>query len=96
MDVTATVVRQGNQIVFTPPQPLSFGDHLLRLVEHGADGSITERGLWKISVPKTAAFREASLQGNVTINLVRRVADKNLVSPCPTRARPTAPPSYRA
>ncbi len=87
VDVTATVVRQGNQIVFTPPQPLSFGDHLLRLVEHGADGSITERGLWKISVRKTAAFREASLLGNVTVNLVRRIADKNLVSPVPDKSQ---------
>lgn len=87
VDVTATVVRQGNQIVFTPPQPLSFGDHQLRLVEHGADGSITERGLWKISVRKTAAFREASLQGNVTINLVRRIGDKNLASPEPDKSQ---------
>jgi hypothetical protein len=87
VDVTQTVVREGNQLVFTPPQALSFGDHQLRLVEHGADGSITERGLWKISVRKTAAFREASLQGNVTINLVRRIADKNLATPAPDKSQ---------
>jgi len=86
MDVTATVRREGNQIIFAPPQPLAFGDHQLRLVEHGADGSIIERGLWKISVRKTAAFREASLQGSVTINLVRRVRDKNLPQPEPERS----------
>ncbi len=87
VDVTQTVTRQDNQITFTPPQPLSFGDHQLRLVEHGADGSITERGLWKISVRKTAAFREASLQGNVTINLVSRVSDKNLTEPKPDKSQ---------
>ncbi|OGI39683.1 MAG: hypothetical protein A2140_03775 [Candidatus Muproteobacteria bacterium RBG_16_62_13] len=89
VDVTQTVARQGNQLTFTPPQPLSFGDHQLRLVEHGADGSITERGLWKISVRKTAAFRDASLQGNVTINIVRRVADKNLAQPEPDKGQYT-------
>lgn len=84
-DVTDFVAPQGEVFVFTPPQPLAYGEHQLRLVEHAPDGSIIERGAWTIAVRKSAAFREAGLQVAATLNGVRRVADDGLPSPEPKR-----------
>ncbi|MCR4348067.1 MAG: hypothetical protein NUV55_12830 [Sulfuricaulis sp.] len=78
-DVTGMVSREGNHALFTPPQAMSYGQHQLRLVEHAADGSIIERGVWTLDVRKNSAFREADLNANVTLNFVRRVSDDNLV-----------------
>lgn len=78
MDVTATVTVENNVAVITPSQPLDWGQHQLRLVEYAPDGDIVERGLWILEVRKSEAFREANFRANATLNLVRRVSDKNL------------------
>lgn len=77
-DITAFVTREGADAVFIPLQPLSYGTHQLRLVEHAPDGSIVERGTWAFEVRKTASFREAGLRAAATLNVVRRVADDGL------------------
>lgn len=81
IDVTSLVQREGEFAVYQPPQPLSFGQHRVRLVEYAADGSILERGFWQIEVRKSAAFREAALQANATLDVTRRTADKGLTNP---------------
>lgn len=81
LDVTSFVQRDGDYAVYQSPQPLAFGQHRVRLVENAADGSILERGFWTIEVRKSAAFREAALQANATLEVTRRVADKGLTSP---------------
>ncbi|MCW8946535.1 MAG: hypothetical protein OQK80_03625, partial [Sedimenticola sp.] len=53
IDVTALVGREGDFALFVPIQPLSYGQHRLRLVENGADGSLLERGFWLLEVRKS-------------------------------------------
>jgi hypothetical protein len=78
IDVTPLAVLDGVDIVVTPAQPLAFGPHRLRLVEYARDGSIAERGHWSFDIRKSAAFREAQFQANVTLNATDRVADHNV------------------
>jgi hypothetical protein len=85
IDVTDFVTSDRQTAVFKSPQPLAFGEHQLRLVENGADGSIIERASWTISVRKTAAFREAGLQAATTLTAARRVLDDDLPQPAPKR-----------
>ena len=77
IDVTALAVLDGTDIVVTPAQPIAFGAHVLRLVESAPDGSIVERGQWAFEIRKSAAFREANLQANATLNASQRIADHN-------------------
>lgn len=79
MDITRMVSYEGNRALFTPPQPMTWGIHHLRLVEHSPEGDIIERGVWTLEVRKNPRFREADLNGNMTLNLIRRVADDDLI-----------------
>lgn len=81
IDVTSLVSMQGNQAAVTPPQPLAWGQHQLRLVEYSADGGIIERGVWTLEVLESTRFREAEMKANVTLNATNRVADNHLVNP---------------
>ena len=80
IDVSSLAVLDGSDIVITPAQPIAFGRHTLRLVENTPDGGIVERGRWNFELRESAAFREAHLQANVTLNASQRVADHNVVS----------------
>jgi hypothetical protein len=83
LDVSAMVAIEGRDLVFVPPQPIAFGTHQLRLVENAANGNIREVGLWTIEIRKSSAFREATLQGDITIGANERIADNNLKEPKP-------------
>lgn len=82
-DVTSMVAREGAYAVFTPPTPLPFGPHALRLVESLPDGSIVERGVWEIEIRKSTAFREGEMQVMSTLTVSRRVSDHNLPATAP-------------
>lgn len=81
IDVTSMVAMQGDVAVYTPAQPLAYGEHQLRLVEYGQDGSIDEHGQWTFEVRKSALFRDAQMRGNVTAKGVYRAADHGLTDP---------------
>jgi hypothetical protein len=83
IDVTAFVTRDGPNAVFTPPQPLAFGAHQLRLVEYAADGSVIERAAWTIEIRKSTGFREAAMSANATLNASVRVAQSDLAENAP-------------
>ncbi len=85
IDVTAYIQREGDYVIYTPVQPLAYGMHQLRVVEYAPDGSIIERGAWQVEVRKSAAFREASLTAQASIEVSQRVADHNLGSPAPVK-----------
>ena len=80
IDVSSLAALDGSDIVVTPAQPIAFGRHTLRLVEYTPDGGIAERGRWSFELRESAAFREAHLQANVTLNASQRVADHNVTS----------------
>src|SRR5688572_24851674 len=84
-DVTALVSREGADAVFTPPQPLPFGPHTLRLVEYAPDGTIIERGMWEFEIRKAALFREAEGRIASTLNITQRIADDDLTQPTPKK-----------
>jgi hypothetical protein len=86
-DVTALVTRDGADAVFTPPQPLPYGPHQLRLVEYAADGAVIERGAWNIEIRKSSAFREGTLRVGSTLNLVQRIADDDLPANAPDKTQ---------
>jgi hypothetical protein len=80
IDVTALVGRDGDFALFVPIQPLSYGQHRLRLVENAADGSILERGFWTLDVRKSESFREADLNIAASVEFSRRVGEKNMAA----------------
>jgi hypothetical protein len=87
IDVTAFVQRRDDRTVFIPPQPLSYGQHRLRLVEHAADGSINELALWTVQVRRSRAFQEADMRGNLDLATHQRVNDRNLTGDVPYNTR---------
>jgi hypothetical protein len=86
-DVTSMVAREGTDAVFTPPTPLPFGPHSLRLVEFMADGSIVERGTWTVEIRKSSAFREGEMQVMSSVTVSRRVTDDNLPQTAPDKTQ---------
>lgn len=80
-DVGATVTREGEFAVYTPPQRLGYGRHELRLVEVTPQGEIKELALWSFDVRQSASFREAQVQGNVDLNAAWRALDHNQTNP---------------
>ncbi|MCW8891351.1 MAG: hypothetical protein OQL20_11895, partial [Sedimenticola sp.] len=84
IDVTALVGRDGDFALFVPIQPLAYGKHRLRLVENGADGSLLERGFWLFEVRKSEAFREAELNVATSVEVSKRIGEKNMTA-LPTR-----------
>jgi len=84
-DVSQIVSFDNGVASFTPPQPLSFGEHKLRLVEYQTDGALIERGLWTLSIRKNSVFQDAELTGRVWLDASGRIADNNLSEPAPDR-----------
>lgn len=50
IDITALLAMDGNDFLYTPPQPLETGEHLLRLVVLNGDGTTSEKGRWNFTV----------------------------------------------
>ncbi|MBU1424071.1 MAG: hypothetical protein KKH12_06410 [Gammaproteobacteria bacterium] len=90
IDVTSMVAMEGDVAVFTPPQPLAYGEHQLRLVENSPDGSINERGQWSFELRKSALFRDAQANGSLTLRENYRAADHGLADPAPARSQADA------
>jgi len=87
IDVTSMMTMEGDVAVFNPPQPLANGEHQLRLVEHGQDGSISERGQWTFEMRQSALFRDAQANGTITVNGSYRASEKGLGNPPPDRSQ---------
>jgi len=75
IDVTAMIVMDRENAIFTPPQPLEFGNHSFRLVEYAPDGNILELGYWQVEVRQSASFQAANLEGSLTGTANKLVAD---------------------
>jgi hypothetical protein len=83
IDVTPSVSYEPELLVYTPVEPLGWGQHVIRLVEHAPDGSIIERGAWTIEVRKTARFREVEFRADIALTATQRIDEKNLFEPLP-------------
>jgi hypothetical protein len=80
-DVTAVIQQEGERLLLDPPLPLEPGEHRLRLVEYGADGSILERGSWTFEVRDGATRREISASANNAVDFLYRFAGNDLIDP---------------
>lgn len=87
IDVTALVLRDGASLSYQPPQPLAPGEHELRLLEYGDDGSIVERGQWRFRVRQSLLFESSSWQARADLNGSYRLADRHLPEPAPNRSQ---------
>jgi len=80
-DMTALVQQEGAHLLLDPPEPLAAGEHGLRLVEYGADGSIIERGAWTFEVRDGESLREITASANNGVDLFYRLAGNDLIDP---------------
>lgn len=80
-DVTALLHQEGGRLLLDPPEPLAAGEHRLRLVEYGADGSIIERGAWTFEVRDGESLREITASANNGVDLFYRFAGNDLIDP---------------
>jgi hypothetical protein len=85
IDVTAMVTREANYAVFTPIQPITWGNHTLRLVEYAEDGSIFEKGFWTFEVRTQSGIRETDFSANINLSANSRIADNNIGIPEPDK-----------
>ncbi len=81
IDVTVLLKRQGRSWVLQPLEPLSWGEHQLRVVEYDQDGEIIEHGLWHFEIRRSRAFRDAEGEFGLTLGLDRRLANERAPSP---------------
>ncbi|HHQ40810.1 MAG TPA: hypothetical protein ENK20_00775, partial [Chromatiales bacterium] len=86
IDVTRFLRREGEYAVFTPVEPLAYGEHEVRIVEYLPDGSIAERAVWRVEVRQSRAFRE--MRGSVSAGLdaTRRVGASDALDDGPVLA----------
>jgi hypothetical protein len=80
-DVTALLQVEGGRLLLDPPEPLATGNHQLRLVEYGSDGSIIERGAWSFEVRDGETLQELSASANTSVDLLYRFAGNDLIDP---------------
>lgn len=78
LDVTNLIQLEGDIALLRLPEPLTPGDHSLRLVEYAQDGAIVERGLWTFEVRKNAAFQNLEASANLSSSATRILTGDNL------------------
>ncbi len=76
--VRLETVAEGRIVSVTPPQPLVYGAHTLRLVQYTEQGDILERGLWTVEIRQSRAWREAAFAANITAQAAERISDGEL------------------
>ncbi|MEX0584027.1 MAG: hypothetical protein WD185_10175 [Sneathiella sp.] len=91
IDVTSLLSLDGTDFIYTPVEPFSGGEHVVRLIQLGSDGSHDEKGQWSFSIgdgiggnPSDAqiaaaekALRSAYLRADTLTELSQRVVDRN-------------------
>ncbi|WP_409523697.1 hypothetical protein [Nitrincola sp. MINF-07-Sa-05] len=77
IDVTALVQYDDGALLFTPVRPLPSGQHELRVVGYGDDGSVHEVGYWLFNVRTPGFFQDSSLTGQVDLSATQRLAESS-------------------
>jgi hypothetical protein len=81
LDVTAFAAVEDGNLTLLPPEALSTGSHVLRLIERGEDGSILERGVWVLDIRHSESVRDLSLRADLAGEVNARVADNGITTP---------------
>ena len=50
IDITALLSLDGTDFIYQPVEPLSNGEHIIRLVHLNNDGSVTNKGSWRFNI----------------------------------------------
>lgn len=83
IEITPMLVANGNNVIFQPLQPLTAGQHELRVVEYSENGDIEELGYWAIEIRQSKLIQQYQVVANNQVSLNYRVADKNIGMPEP-------------
>jgi hypothetical protein len=81
LDITAFAAVEDGTLTLLPPEALSTGSHVLRLIERGEDGSILERGVWVLDIRHSESVRDLSLRADLAGEVNARVADNGITTP---------------
>ena len=81
LDVTAFATAADGSLTLLPPEALTAGSHVLRLLERGDDGSILERGVWVVEIRHSESIRDLSLRADLAGEVNARVADNGITTP---------------
>lgn len=77
-DITQLVQREGELAIVELPEPLTPGEHRLRLVQYADDGSIIERGVWMLEIRKSTALREYRLNARMSGSVQQLAEDEGI------------------
>ncbi len=94
-DVTDRVSWSEQGLSYAPAEPLTPGEHELRLVAFTESGEIIELGVWTFEVRQSSRFREMSLASAAELSYLARIADDNL-DPRPPASIGQASASFEA
>ncbi|WP_299622671.1 hypothetical protein [Pelagibius sp.] len=81
IDLTAFATTGPGILTVTLPEPLTTGDHVVRLIERGDDGSIAERGVWLVEVRHSALIRDLTVNADLAGEVNARVLNEGLQTP---------------
>ena len=81
IDVTEMVAWEPWGLRYRPVRTLSAGEHELRLMYYGDDGSVEELGYWTFEVRQSATFKSISVEGNSELTINQRLAEHNMSGP---------------
>lgn len=83
IDISAMLEATDNGVGFTPLQPLSPGQHELRVVEYSEQGDIEELGYWSIEVRQSRLIQDYQVVANTQAIVNYRIDDNNIDVPAP-------------
>lgn len=75
IDISQFISRFNDVLKYDPVEPLATGHHQLRLLAVTPDGNIEEIANWQLDVRTSAGFIESSIESNVDLQVLQRVAD---------------------
>lgn len=85
VDISEMLNQEGDEVLYTPLQPLAPGSHELRLVYYGDDGSIDELAVWSLEVRALKLLKSYQVSSNTQLSAVYRVDEKNIPQPLQDR-----------
>ena len=81
IDLTAFAMTGPGSLTVTLPEPLTTGEHVVRLIERGEDGSIAERGVWLVEVRHSPLIRDLTVNADLAGEVNARVLNEGLRTP---------------
>lgn len=81
IDISDMVQWRNDDLLYRPVRKLDTGEHHLRLMYYGQDGTVREIGYWHFEVRHSSSFKSVSLEGNTELTVNQRLAEHNMGGP---------------